>query len=99
LARIVAGDASAASPIVLCISNIVWPQDSGSDLSPDAAPCIEVTDGWYRVTTSFDPPLLRAIKRGKLRMGMKLACSGAKVFTNVNDNGHILHSSSAGHVE
>lgn len=44
-----------------------------------AVPELEVTDGWYRLRATVDPPLARAISRGVVRVGRKIAVAGAKV--------------------
>lgn len=40
---------------------------------------IQLSDGWYRINAGADAPLTRAIERGKLRVGSKVAVSGARV--------------------
>ena len=75
-------DAPAACPMVLCVSSIIsW---SPADVDPqgrpiDPHPELEVTDGWYRLRARVDPPLARAVRRGLIRVGTKLAVSGAMV--------------------
>ncbi|KAI0778800.1 hypothetical protein BD413DRAFT_511860 [Trametes elegans] len=75
-------DAPAACPMILCVSNIVVRGSSmvdryGVPLEPH--PELEVTDGWYRLRATVDPPLARAIRRGRICIGSKLAVSGAKL--------------------
>ena len=68
--------------MVLCVSNILgW---SRAEVDPQDVPIgphpeLEVTDGWYRLRARVDLPLARAIGRGSIRIGTKLAVSGAKV--------------------
>jgi BRCA2, oligonucleotide/oligosaccharide-binding, domain 1 len=67
--------------MVLCISNVTW---SEAGLTPDGLPVppkaeLEVTDGWYRLRAQVDAPLSRAIKRGLIQVGRKIAIAGAKV--------------------
>ena len=45
----------------------------------DPHPELEVTDGWYRLRARVDRPLARAVRRGLIGVGTKLAVSGAKV--------------------
>lgn len=74
-------DAPAACPMVLCVSKIVWSpamvDEDGMPLDPH--PELEVTDGWYLLRALVDLPLARAVRRGTIRVGTKLAVSGAKV--------------------
>lgn len=42
-------------------------------------PTLELTDGWYRIRSAIDTVLSRAVARGKLRVGCKLAIFGARV--------------------
>ena len=50
----------------------------------------ELTDGWYKIHAQVDPPLRRALDRGIIRVGRKLAMCGVKVDQNwvaeLNDN-------------
>ncbi|CDO73012.1 hypothetical protein BN946_scf185007.g66 [Trametes cinnabarina] len=75
-------DAPAACPMVLCVSNITMRGSSmvtkeGIPLETHAE--LEVTDGWYRLRANVDLPLARAIRRGRICVGTKLAISGAKL--------------------
>lgn len=75
-------DAPAACPMVLCVSSIVvWApavvDEEGRPVDPH--PELEVTDGWYRLRARVDRPLARAVRRGLIGVGTKLAVSGAKV--------------------
>jgi breast cancer 2 susceptibility protein len=38
---------------------------------------LELSDGWYKIKAHLDPVLARVLKRGALRVGFKLAISGA----------------------
>lgn len=42
-------------------------------------PVVEMSDGWYRVRVEIDDPMVRAIRRGALRVGMKVGVVGARV--------------------
>ena len=74
-------DAPASYPMVLCISGITWSDagltDSGGTIA--SHPELEVTDGWYRLRAQVDAPLARAIRRGIIRIGRKIAVAGARV--------------------
>lgn len=61
--------------MVLCVSGILWP----SGASDSALPELEVTDGWYTLRATLDSPLARAVKKGSLKIGRKIAVSGASV--------------------
>ena len=67
--------------MVLCISDIIWPVASGSeeDTAPQTYPSLEVTDGWYRIRAQIDAPLARGVRKGKIKIGRKIAVAGAKV--------------------
>lgn len=67
--------------MVLCISNIFWSESgvTSDGLAIAACPELEVTDGWYKLRATVDPPLARAIERGAIRVGRKIAVAGAKV--------------------
>lgn len=60
--------------MVLCVSDIFYNEDVKK--SPRE---IEVTDGWYRLRAEIDEPLSRAITRGIIRAGRKIAMSGTRV--------------------
>jgi breast cancer 2 susceptibility protein len=67
--------------MVLCVSAIVnSPVEQLAD-GTNAPDCqsLELTDGWYIIRANIDAPICRALKKGKLRLGYKIAISGAKV--------------------
>ncbi|KAJ1797142.1 hypothetical protein LPJ75_007105, partial [Coemansia sp. RSA 2598] len=70
LKRILEADSAAQQPMILVVSEV--------DCARDAVR-MEVTDGWYAVTTSVDTVLERALRKGKLRVGDKIACIGARI--------------------
>jgi hypothetical protein len=76
-------DTSAGLHMVLCVSDIIWSQDSvqvGEDGLPGVPhPTLEVTDGWYRLRARVDEILARSVRRGVIRVGRKIAISGASV--------------------
>jgi len=81
LRLITAQDASARLHMVLCVSDITWSRsgigDDGLPLVPH--PTLELTDGWYRLRAQVDEVLARAARRGVIRVGRKIAVSGASV--------------------
>ncbi|KIK70645.1 hypothetical protein GYMLUDRAFT_150232, partial [Collybiopsis luxurians FD-317 M1] len=80
-------DHPASPPMVLCISNVIWPEGSGTPDGRQANPLpqLEVTDGWYRLKAQIDLTMARAVKRGKLRVGRKIAVVGARLDTERKD--------------
>jgi len=81
LRLITAQDASARLHMVLCVSDVIWSRsrigDDGLPLVPH--PTLELTDGWYRLRAQVDEVLARAARRGVIRVGRKIAVSGASV--------------------
>jgi breast cancer 2 susceptibility protein len=75
LRRIVATDSPASSPLVLCVSKITWVEGERGDSYPE----LEVTDGWYRLQTQIDHAMGKAVRKGTIRVGRKIATVGAKV--------------------
>lgn len=69
--RMVARDGPSTVPMVVCVSAIM--EDENGE------PMLEVTDGWYRLRAEIDAPLARAVKKGAIRVGRKLAICGARV--------------------
>ncbi|KAF8274325.1 hypothetical protein EI94DRAFT_850937 [Lactarius quietus] len=80
-------DTSAGLHMVLCVSDITWSQDGvqvGEDGLPVLPhPTLEVTDGWYRLRARVDEILARAVRRGVIRVGRKIAISGASISRDV----------------
>lgn len=74
-------DAPAALPMVLCVSNVTWTEggltEDGHPIEP--YPELEVTDGWYRMRAEVDAPMARAVRRGVICVGRKIAVAGARV--------------------
>jgi breast cancer 2 susceptibility protein len=68
---------AAQRPIVRRIQE----QDSSAgDGKPMAVkPYLELTDGWYRINAEIDDCLVRAVKKGKINVGRKMAICGARV--------------------
>ncbi|KAI6120654.1 hypothetical protein EDD16DRAFT_1705577 [Pisolithus croceorrhizus] len=94
LRLIVTRDASVESPMVLCISNITWPNGEADENGRSAAPHpeLEVTDGWYRLRARVDEPLARATRKGFLRIGRKIAVAAAKLSSQRKDGSEILEA-------
>ncbi|OVA07838.1 BRCA2 repeat [Macleaya cordata] len=83
LKRILEGDASAASMVVLCISAIRFNPNQELEREHGMAPCedankpsnvakIELTDGWYSIDAILDAALTNLLVAGKLFVGQKL---------------------------
>ncbi|KAG2368840.1 hypothetical protein BDR07DRAFT_1390250 [Suillus spraguei] len=87
-------DAPAASPMVLCVSNVTWsPAGQTDDGSPiPSHPELEVTDGWYRLRARVDKPLARAIRRGHIKIGRKIAVTGARLSAERKDGQEVLEA-------
>ncbi len=65
--------------MILCVSNIIWSEGGRRADGIDRVPELELTDGWYRLRASVDPPMARAIGRGVIRIGRKLGVAAARV--------------------
>ncbi|KZT42716.1 hypothetical protein SISSUDRAFT_1125563 [Sistotremastrum suecicum HHB10207 ss-3] len=80
LRLIAAQDATSAMPLILCISDMIWAEERVADDGTlvERHPEFEISDGWYRLRASVDEPMARAARRGFLRIGMKIGCSGAR---------------------
>ena len=67
--------------MVLAVTKITFSErgvdDEGIPLEPH--PELEVTDGWYRLRAQVDEPMARAVRRGLIRVGRKIAMAGARV--------------------
>lgn len=71
--RIQEHDSSPSQSMVLCVMAIP------TALEEDETPFVELTDGWYRIRATIDKALHRAVQRGRVKVGSKLAISGARV--------------------
>lgn len=71
--RIQEQDSSPAQPMILCVSEVP------KVFEEDEHPFLELTDGWYRIRATLDSTLTRAVHKGHIKLGSKLAISGAKV--------------------
>jgi len=88
LRRIQEHDSSAAVSMVLFVSAIKRadqqePATAKVTATPpaiaNAKPYLELSDGWYRINAEIDDCLVRAVERGRIKVGAKLALSGSKV--------------------
>lgn len=76
---IAAGDSPPSSPMVLCVSKVIWMGGQrNSDGAAEDVPELEITDGWYRLRAEVDAPLVRAIRRGVIKPGRKIGVVDAK---------------------
>ncbi|KAJ4821846.1 hypothetical protein Tsubulata_046386 [Turnera subulata] len=83
--RILEGDASPSSMMVLCISaiypsckpNVEIHSAASNGAESNNAAGVELTDGWYAVDAILDVPLLKLLTAGKLSVGQKLRIWGA----------------------
>ncbi|THV07479.1 hypothetical protein K435DRAFT_643336 [Dendrothele bispora CBS 962.96] len=89
LRRIVNQDTPASCPMILCVSDITWSRH-GTEV--ELRPELEVTDGWYRLRAEIDLPLERAVRRGLIRVGRKLAIVGARLSCERKDGMEILEA-------
>ncbi|KAG7099659.1 hypothetical protein E1B28_001485 [Marasmius oreades] len=93
LRRITTQDSPASCPMILCVSNIFWPKAeaaNGQEITPH--PELEVTDGWYKLRAAIDAPLARAVKKGTLRIGRKIATAGARFDSERKDGVEVLEA-------
>jgi breast cancer 2 susceptibility protein len=66
--------------MVLCVSKIHRsPPNEDQGKVVQVKPYLELTDGWYRICAEVDDCLSRAIDKGRIAVGRKLALAGAKV--------------------
>ncbi|KAE8226243.1 hypothetical protein CF319_g1153 [Tilletia indica] len=62
---------------------------SSTTTTKTAAYTLELTDGWYRIRASVDAVLGRAIGRGRIKAGVKIAVRGAKLHSG-HEGTHVL---------
>ncbi|OCF33534.1 hypothetical protein I316_04606 [Kwoniella heveanensis BCC8398] len=92
LKRIQEHDSSPSLPMVLFVYAIEYGQGE------DAEKCfLELSDGWYRIRAMIDDCLLRAVRKGKLTVGRKLAVTGAKLESG-NDGTEVLDAFRSSHL-
>ncbi|KAJ4485769.1 hypothetical protein J3R30DRAFT_3441936 [Lentinula aciculospora] len=78
-------DHPATAPMVLCVSKIIWPEAPSEGQCINSCPQLEVTDGWYRLRAQIDPSMANALRKGKLRVGRKIAVVGSRLDTERKD--------------
>jgi hypothetical protein len=66
-------DAPASVLMVFCVSDI------SSGVPNDTTIRVELTDGWYTIQALFDERLSNAVRRGKIKIGSKLATCNAMI--------------------
>jgi breast cancer 2 susceptibility protein len=88
-------DTSAGLHMILCVSDIAWSESGvGEDGLPVVPhPTLELTDGWYRLRARVDEVLARAARRGVIRVGRKIAVSGASVRFQISATEQARNSS------
>jgi breast cancer 2 susceptibility protein len=64
--------------MVLCVAAV------HRSIEPQTRPYLELTDGWYRIYAEVDDCLARAVLKGKIAVGRKLAVSGSKVRSRLS---------------
>jgi len=89
--KILNKDCSAGMPIILCVSQILRfkskvpkktdEQSSSSTAPPEAIEetRLELTDGWYAVSTLLDGVLTKLVEKGKIQVGSKLMICNAQL--------------------
>lgn len=79
--RIQEQDSPSSLPLVLCVMDIVRHQasDASNSSAPQPTTSLILTDGWYQIRANVDVALQRAIDAKRLRIGYKIAISGARV--------------------
>ncbi|XP_041464014.1 uncharacterized protein LOC121415003 [Lytechinus variegatus] len=90
LRKILERDDAASRRMVLCVAAINHtgsstqhhgksPQQSKSS-QPSSHPTLELTDGWYSISTIIDTPLANYVRSGKILCGTKLCIYGAELI-------------------
>ncbi|KAK0481755.1 hypothetical protein IW261DRAFT_1472286 [Armillaria novae-zelandiae] len=87
-------DAPSTSPMVLCVSEIKWLENKLLENGEmyHGCPELELTDGWYKIRAQVDAPLTRAIRKGTLAIGRKIAIVGARLDSERKDPQEILEA-------
>ncbi|KAL1915938.1 uncharacterized protein VTP21DRAFT_6326 [Calcarisporiella thermophila] len=80
LHRIIERDDSPSRYLVLCICGVFKENTCKGENTAETVYGLELTDGWYKIRASIDPPLTRALLRSKIKIGYKLAIIGAKLI-------------------
>ncbi|OCF62208.1 hypothetical protein L486_01875 [Kwoniella mangroviensis CBS 10435] len=90
--RIQEHDSSPSLPMILVISGIHRTQVEGKTKYS-----LDLTDGWYRIKAQIDACLQRAVTKGRLAVGRKIAISGAKLESG-NDGQDVLEAFNSSHL-
>jgi breast cancer 2 susceptibility protein len=79
--RIQEHDSSPSLPMILYVAAVHHPDApaDGEENAPPPRPYLELSDGWYKILAEVDDCLARAINKGTIQVGRKLAVSGAKL--------------------
>lgn len=84
--KILNKDVSAGMPIILCVSQILHfkskpSKKDGQMVQKEAIEetRLELTDGWYAVSTILDGALTRLVEKGKIQTGSKLMICNAQL--------------------
>ncbi|KAL7527870.1 hypothetical protein ACHAXR_002175, partial [Thalassiosira sp. AJA248-18] len=84
--KILNRDVAASMPIILCVSQILRfkskvPKSSNQRAGKDTDEEIrlELTDGWYAVSTLLDSVLTNLVEQGKVKVGAKLMICNAQL--------------------
>jgi len=88
LKRILDSDCPSTMPMCLVIVGIIRPPAHSSPIKGCSPPSevLELSDGWYKIKAHLDPVLVRVLKRGTLRVGFKIAISGASTEAPITDH-------------
>ncbi|ODO08518.1 hypothetical protein L198_00248 [Cryptococcus wingfieldii CBS 7118] len=81
--RIQEHDSSPSLPIVLVVSAVHRSTEDASHIS------LDLTDGWYHIRAQIDDCLRRAVEKGRICVGRKLAVTGAKLESG-SDGAEVL---------
>nr|XP_031857611.1 uncharacterized protein CI109_007006 [Kwoniella shandongensis]KAA5524683.1 hypothetical protein CI109_007006 [Kwoniella shandongensis] len=94
LRRVQEHDSSPSLPMVL----IVWAiHHTVDDEKGQTRTYLELSDGWYRIRAQIDECLSRAIAKGKIKVGRKLALTGAKLESGA-DGADVLEAFNSSHL-
>lgn len=85
--RIQERDGTAARPMILCVTAI-------RSSPAHEIPTLELTDGWYRIDATIDTALARAIAKGKIRIGRKLAIMSSRLDSPTQEGIDVLEAKS-----
>ncbi|WVR08068.1 hypothetical protein IAU60_005114 [Kwoniella sp. DSM 27419] len=90
--RIQEHDSSPSLPMVLYVSSIHRAEVDGKQTCS-----LELSDGWYRIRAQIDENLRRAVIKGKIVVGRKLAIAGAKLESG-SDGTEVLQAFDVSHL-